>query len=402
MTKVVALRTVQKKREIRPDAVKFAVSKIFKGTTAQLVQDLLPAEPLYVLWPKKLTAKARHFVDAFPGKPMYAVKTNPDKKVLKALAQGGIDTFDVASIAEVRLVRSILPQAVLYFMHPVKSPEAIRESYFVHGVRNFVLDCEEELEKIIRETGLARDLNLFVRMALPRNSSAGIDFSAKFGATPEEAVSLLQKCRIVSQKLGLSFHVGTQTTNPSVYGKAVRMAAEVLRKSGVSIDILNVGGGFAVPYPGEQVPELETTIGAIKTALKAEKLEHIPLMSEPGRYLVAQGGALITRVELRKGNRLYLNDGTYGGMFDAGPVLNVRFPVKAIRALGPFSSEMAEFQFAGPTCDSLDMMKGPFILPFDIKTGDWIEIGNMGAYSNTLRTDFNGFGNAHTVCLSDI
>ena len=362
---------------------------------------LRPPRPLYVLWPERIEETARRFRKAFPGETMFAVKTNPDRSVLRHLNRAGIHTFDVASIDEVRLVHRTLPKARLFFMHPVKSPEAIREAYYTHGVRHFVLDTEDELFKIMRETELATDLTLFVRLSLPKNNAATIDFSGKFGAAPKEAAKLLAQCRPVARSLGLCFHVGTQTIDPSVYARAVGVAADVIKNCGAKIDCLDVGGGFPVPYPGQDVPSVETCVDALCDALNAHGLNHLPLLAEPGRALVAESGSLVVRVELRKGNTLYINDGTYGGLFDAGSVLKVRFPVHGIRPDGAFSDEMKEFRFAGPTCDSIDMMKGPFVLPADIRMGDWIEIGNIGVYSQGMRTNFNGFGQADTLILHD-
>ena len=370
-------------------------------TTAEEAVDVLrPARPLYTLRPDKVEATARRFMRAFPGDAMFAVKTNPDRTVLRALSKAGMRSFDVASIEEVRLVRRTLPKAQIFFMHPVKSPEAIREAYAMHGVRSFVLDSEEELFKILRETGLAPDLNLFIRLALPRNKSASIDFSAKFGCPPREAVRLLRKCRSVAKEIGLCFHVGTQTLTPQSYARAVWTAENVVRKAGVKLDWLDVGGGFPVSYPGSEAPQPEECIAALTDALADSILADIPLLAEPGRILVAEAGSLVVRVELRKGQTLYINDGTYGGLFDAGPALRGRFPVRAMRPGGIFTGEERGFRFAGPTCDSLDMMRGPFMLPSDIKMGDWIEIGNLGAYSQSMRTDFNGFGGADMICLA--
>lgn len=372
------------------------------GTTREMISLLRPAMPVHVLWPERIRDTARSFMAAFPGETIFAVKTNPDKAVLQTLNKTGIHGFDAASIEEIRLVRKVSRKTRIYFMHPVKSPEAIREAYFVHGVRDFSLDTIEELYKITRETELAPDLSLFVRIAPPKNGKAAIDFSAKFGIQGPEAAELLRQCRAVSDRLGVCFHVGTQTSDAAAYVRAISYAAGIIRQSGVKIDVLDVGGGFPVPYPGQEVASLAECVTAIRAALVREEMDHLPLIAEPGRYLVAQGGALVVRVELRRGNTLYLNDGTYGGLFDAGPVLNMRYPVQALRPGGRFSRVMEEYRFAGPTCDSLDMMKGPFILPADIKTGDWIEIGNLGAYSHSLRTNFNGFGSSETVCLYDM
>ncbi|HEY8191422.1 MAG TPA: type III PLP-dependent enzyme [Alphaproteobacteria bacterium] len=373
------------------------------GTVDAVVADLKPHLPLYVMRPEQLARTAKEFTALFPGDVMYAVKCNPEKAVLQILYKNGVRSFDAASIEEVRLVAKIAPKAKIYFMHPVKSPEAIREAYAVHGVRAFVLDTKEELYKILQNTDLAGDLELFVRMALPKNSEAQIDFSAKFGVLPEDAIELLQQCRAVASKLGLSFHVGTQSTNPAVYAKAIDTAAGVVMKSGVKIDVLDVGGGFPVSYPGLEHPPLAQYMKVIAQAVKDSGLEGIPLICEPGRALVAASVSLVVRVEQRRGDLLYLNDGTYGGLYDASQWAGgLRYPVRMIRKGGEDAivhPGLTAFSFAGPTCDSLDMMEGPFMLPADIRTGDWIEISNAGAYSQGLRSNFNGFGRALTVAL---
>ena len=372
---------------------------VFKGTDEQLIRRRKPAKPLHVLQPAVIEAAARRFMDAFPGKAMFAVKTNPHESVIAALVKAGVSAFDAASIAEVRLVRAHAPKAEIYFMHPVKTPESIREAYYRYGVRHFVLDCEDELYKIIRETGLATDLKLHVRLALPKNKGATIDLSSKFGATPMETAELLRKCRTVSDKLGLCFHVGTQISDATVFTQALMLAKSVIADSGVKVDMLDVGGGFPVFYTGENVPSIETCMDVIRKGVRKAGLEHMELLAEPGRCLVAEGGKLVARVELRKGNLLYLNDGTYGGLFDAGPLLGTRFPVRAVRGEGVFEGGTMDFRLAGPTCDSLDMMEGPFTLPADIRMGDWIVFENTGAYSQTMRTDFNGFGKCDTILL---
>ncbi len=365
-----------------------------------LVEQVQPALPTYLLDLDHIAGQAKTFLNNFDGTTMFAVKTNPCPQVIQALYNAGVTAFDVTSIPEIELVKSVAPEADLYFMHTVKAPEAIRAAYFDYGVRRFSLDHEDELHKIIENTNHAQDLELFVRAALPRNDDAAIDFSSKFGAMPDEAITLLQRTRNHAEKLGLCFHVGTQTTNAESFGNAVHVMKDIITTCGVRVEMLDIGGGFPVPYEGEDVPSLEHCLGVVRMALQDSKLEHMELLAEPGRCLVALGGSLVVRVELRKGNVLYINDGTYGGLFDAGPLLNTPFPVVGHRLHGSFEQEHTAFTLAGPTCDSLDMMDGPFMLPSDIKTGDWIEIKNTGAYSQSLRTDFNGFGMAHTVFIS--
>lgn len=366
----------------------------------QVVREIRPTRPLYVIYPEIIEAAARQFVAAFPGKTLYAIKTNPEVEALDAISQGGVKAYDVASLEEVIRIKSRFPKAEIFFMHPVKSPEDIRSAYFDYGVRNFVLDCKEELFKILRETDLAQDLSLFIRLALPKNDKAMIDFSSKFGASRGEAVTLLRETRNVAASLSLSFHVGTQTTDASKYASAIAYAAELVRESGVRIDSLNVGGGFPVAYAGDEgICTLRDCVDEIKAAMADAGWKDMPLLAEPGRILVAQGASLVTRVELRKGNTLYINDGIYGGLFDACAWLGLRYPVKAISCDRAFDGEMQDYRLAGPTCDSLDMMDGPFTLPHDIGIGDWIAVENTGAYSVAMRSNFNGFGACDTVCV---
>lgn len=368
-------------------------------STAAMVEEMQPALPVYTLDARSFEKTAVEFVTTFPGTTMFAVKTNPHPVAIANLHKGGVKAFDVASIEEMRMVREVAPTAELFFMHPIKSQESIHEAYFEHGVRNFVLDHADELAKILRVTNNASDLNLFVRVALPKNANASIDFSSKFGAHPDVAVELLRACRKVSVKLGLAFHVGTQISDAASYANALHVVRGVIDRAAVRVDRLDVGGGFPVPYEGEDVPSIFTCIDVIRTALSVEGLDHMELFAEPGRALVAQSGSLVVRVEARRGNRLYINDGTYGGLFDAGKWLNTRFPVKAIRNGEAFKDDLESYTLAGPTCDSLDMMDGPFMLPSDIREGDWIEILNTGAYSQSIRTNFNGFGASETVLI---
>jgi ornithine decarboxylase len=369
-----------------------------QGGIDSIVARRRPELPLHILDPDGIEAAARRFCAGFPGKVMYAVKVNPAPAALAALAKGGIAAFDVASIDEVRQLRALVPGAELHFMHPVKSREAIAESYIRHGVRSFALDCPAELEKILQETERAPDLSLAVRIAVG-GEAAAISLAGKFGIPPAEAPALLRRCRPYAGRLGLTFHVGSQCMDPGAYAAAISLAAGLIRESGVAVEFLDVGGGFPSRYPGMEPPPPEAFFRAIAGAVRAEGLSHLDLLAEPGRALVAESGSLVLRVELRKGDLLYLNDGTYGGLFDAGKSVGFRFPCRRIRPGGETGAEMTPFRLAGPTCDSLDMMAGPFMLPADMQEGDWIEFGGLGAYCRSMRTDFNGFGECRTVIL---
>ncbi len=366
------------------------------------IKDLRPSKPLYVLHTYTLEQTAKRFVNLFPGTPLFAVKTNPSADVLRALVRGGISEFDVASLDEIKLVKSIAPHAKLHFMHTIKAPEDIHAAYFEYGVRHFVLDHEEELFKIMRETELAQDLSLTVRLTLPKNDSALIDLSCKFGASYNDAIELLKKCRPVSKQLGLSFHVGTQNSDPEQYKKAIAYCARLIEESSTEIDTLNVGGGFPIDYVGEEnAPDMANMIAAIRESLTEHQLDHLPLFAEPGRVLVAKGAKLVTRVELRKGDMLYINDGIYGGLFDSASWIGTRYPTFAVSCDRPFEKQTQDFRVVGPTCDSLDMLSHPITLPADIGTGDWVVFENTGAYSQALRSDFNGFGHADVILLDD-
>ncbi len=366
-----------------------------------LVARLRPEEPLHCLRPATIAGAARAFLAAFPGETLYAVKCNPEPAVLRALWKGGLRRFDCASIGEVRLVRSMFAGAAIHFMHPVKPRAAIREAWGRHGVRDFVLDSAEELAKVLAETGgeSALGRGLVIRLALPKGG-AMYDLSGKFGAEPADAVALLRAARPHAAKLGVSFHVGSQCLDPGAYARAVALAARVIRESGVAVDLLDVGGGFPVAYPDIVPPPLEAFTGAIARAVAAEGLSELELWAEPGRALVAGGTSVVLQVQHRRGQTLFVNDGVYGALSDAGAP-GFRFPARLIRPDGETATELLPFAFFGPTCDSADHRKGPFLLPADAAEGDWIELGQLGAYGGALRTAFNGFDRAGIVEVTD-
>jgi ornithine decarboxylase len=365
-------------------------------TVDGIVAALRPEEPLHCLRPAQVAATARAFLAAFPGTTMYAVKCNPEPGMLRALWAGGVRHFDCASAAEVRLVRSMFPDAVIHFMHPVKARSAIREAYAQHGVRDFVLDSEAELAKVMQETGDARDLGLIIRLALPKGAAV-MDLSGKFGAEPAVAAALLRAARPMAARLGVSFHVGSQCLEPEAYARAIALAASVIREAGVAVEVLDVGGGFPVAYPDVVPPPLSAFMAAIGDAFRAAALPDVQLWAEPGRALVAGGASVVLQVQARRGGELFVNDGVYGALSDAG-VPGFRFPVRLLRAS---DAEAVPFAFQGPTCDSADRMAGPFPLPGDVQEGDWIEVGQLGAYGGCLRTAFNGFDRAGMVDVID-
>lgn len=368
-----------------------------------VVRALSPDEPVILNRPHAAARAARFFVEKFPGKSLYAVKANPSPELLRVLWDAGVTHYDVASIAEVRLVRATLPEATLCFMHPVKTASAIAEAYKVHGVRVFSLDTQEELEKIVAATAdaagnAAEDLSLCVRLRVS-SEYAELSLASKFGIDLADAAPLLQATRQVADALGICFHVGSQAMTPFAYVQALERVRAAIVDAAVTVDIVDVGGGFPSIYPGMEPPPLEDYFGSIHRASESLPISYSSeLWCEPGRALCAEYNSLIVKVEKRRGNELYINDGSYGALFDAAHV-GWRFPVRSLS--GSPDDVLQDFAFYGPTCDDADFMEGPFALPQDIKAGDFIEIGMLGAYGAAMRTAFNGFGQGEIAEVAD-
>ncbi|OQW64094.1 MAG: decarboxylase [Proteobacteria bacterium HN_bin10] len=359
-----------------------------------------PEGPVAIARPHRVAAAAEWFLAHFPGEVFYAVKANPSEWALDALWGAGVTRFDVASDTEAALIAGRFPGAQIAFMHPVKSRRAIGRAFHDFGVKTFALDSEDELNKILAETGFAKDLTLVVRFAVT-GEGAAYPLTRKFGVTAEEAPALLRKTRQVSEEmLGVSFHVGSQCMRPDAFRTAMDMVNRAIVEAGVLVDIVDVGGGFPAIYPGMTPPPMIDYLKAIKTGFDEMFVaQNAKLWAEPGRALVAEAGSTVTRVELRKGDALYLNDGAFGTLFDATH-LNWAFPAKLLRK-EPSRAKLAPFRLFGPTCDSMDAAAGPFMLPADIQEGDLIEIGSLGAYGTAMGTRFNGFGETVTIESKD-
>ena len=356
----------------------------------ELVNQLRPKKPVYCIRKESIKLASKYFQKNFPGKILYALKTNPHPVVLKAILESGINSFDVASIKEIETIRKISQDADCSYMHTVKSRESIKDAYYKYKVKTFSLDTKDELIKILESTNHAKDLNLFVRVSVS-NEHAEIDLSKKFGAISNEAVGLLRLTKQYAKKIGLSFHVGSQCMHPISYSKGIFEIGNIIKKTKIIPDVINVGGGFPTVYPDLVPQSLDNYFNEIKKSLENLKIEKLPeIICEPGRAIVAESGSTIVRVDLRKKQKLYINDGTYGTLFDAG-VPNIVYPSKMITDGRVISKKLTSFDFYGPTCDSMDYMKGPFILPNNIKENDYIELGQLGAYGLTFRTNFNGF-----------
>ncbi len=369
------------------------------GSSAADIALSRPVEPVTLLRPHAAARAARFFAEKFPGKSLYAVKANPSPDLLRILWDSGVTHYDVASLGEVRLVAQTLPKAILCFMHPVKAEEAIAEAYFTYGVKTFSLDTQDELDKIMRATRGATDLNLLVRIRVSSEHSK-LSLASKFGAEPGELTRLLFAARQAADAMGICFHVGSQAMSPAAYAEALSRVRDAIVDAAITVDIVDVGGGFPSWYPGMEPPALESYFEVISKAYEALPISYsAELWCEPGRALCAEYASVLVRVEKRRGAELYINDGAYGALFDAAHI-GWRYPVRLIRGQESDARDMG-FSFYGPTCDDLDHMAGPFDLPADVAAGDYIEVGMLGAYGCAMRTGFNGFGVEERVIVAD-
>ncbi len=355
------------------------------SSVAEVIERLEPSYPVFCIFPDILRARARAFVEGFPGTVLYAVKCNPHPFVLEALAEGGIAHFDTASITEIAKITELMPEARCYFNHPVKGRGALKTAADVYGIADYVVDHMDELDKLVSIAGT--DITVEVRIATPKGKAV-YDLSAKFGAVPDEAVALLKEAKKRGCRTALAFHVGSQCVDPAAFRIAMEIAARVRDAAGVPLDYLDVGGGFPAIYK-LNVPPLTDYFGVIEKA-RDELGFDIPLLAEPGRALVADGCSVLTQVHLRKGDDLYINDGIYGCLSEIRDG-DLDPPVRAVSRSGPVEGKTQPFRIFGPTCDSLDVLKLPFHLPEAVEEGDWVEFGLMGAYSIGMQTGFNGF-----------
>jgi len=364
---------------------------------------LRPDDPVYCFRPQVLAQDCRAFMAMFPGKTAYAVKTNGEKMVLKTLAEAGVTAFDVASPGEFAAVREVAPDAEMLYMHPVKAQSHIRLALEEYGIRTIAVDHEDEIVKLTRVVR-ALDIDpgtitVFVR--IQTKGSAAYELSKKFGAGPATAVELIGRLARYGFRVGICFHVGSQIEDPDTYERALASADWVRNRAHAEIAALDVGGGFPAEYGYDpnrrkpQMPSLEEIMARLRSDIDEWGFSQTTMVAEPGRVIVARAFSLIVRVLLRKGRRLYINDGIWASLSDSwtGKItLPARFiPDPAIRSRNGDRNKIVPFKVCGATCDSVDILSRPFWLPETVDTGDWIEIGHIGAYSLSLRTRFNGF-----------
>ncbi|MDH4107134.1 MAG: type III PLP-dependent enzyme [Gammaproteobacteria bacterium] len=355
----------------------------------ELLSALAPAKPVYCIYPDVYRATAREFVDTFPGRVLYAVKANARPAVIRLLYEGGVRHFDCASLPEIATVREACPDAECYFMVPVRLRGAAREAQTRFGVRHFMIDHASGLPPLAAEIDMQSSV-VFARMAV-HHVAALQDLSSKFGAAPEHIPGLLEAIAARGAEPALAFNVGSAVTSPDAYRYSIGAAADVLAELPFRVRLVDIGGGFAKPYPGFAVPPLGEYFAAVAAARKDLPLaEGGELLVEPGRALAAPGLAAVVEVLLRKEQRLYLNDGMYGIFWELRFKGHDRYPVRCYRHGRPIAGATARFRLYGPTCDGTDVLPGEAELPADIAAGDHLEFGAIGAYSLSGRTDFNG------------
>lgn len=359
------------------------------SSVRELIERCRPTEPLYCLYPKRIEAAARDFLDGFPGTTLYAVKANPHPDVIKTLAGAGVHHFDTASLREIQLVKELVPNATCYFMAICKLVGAAERAFLDYGVRHFVADHLSEVERLAPLA--SPDTTIHVRLKAFDPASV-YELSSKFGADPDNASTLLRRVAEMGCRPGLAFNVGSLCTSAEAYRSAISNAVDVARNAGVDIVSLDVGGGFPIAYPDIAADEIQTFFRVIHTEASSAGLPvSCQLMCEPGRALVARGQSLLTQVILVKEDLVFVNDGVYGALRELELSKGaIRFPIEVYRLNGAPSDRSHRYRVSGPTCDSFDILPGTTDLPEDIRVGDWIEFGLSGAYSNAMASRFNG------------
>jgi len=367
---------------------------VYRDTHAVL-RALKPQQSVYLFDRSKLQQNAHYFLAHFPGRVSYAVKANTQNRVLATLIAQGVRDFDVASIEEIRALRRLDDTVKLHFNNPVKPEQAIARACGDYGVHSFALDDEAELEKILRVCPQPGRLTLSVRFKLDSHSAA-YDFGSKFGANMSQAVWLLKKVKSSGAAAALTFHPGSQCTDAGEYRRYIEAAAKISAEAGLTLQQLNVGGGFPEYYSNTRLASRQHYFEIIRRAFQGVFAgSETRLMCEPGRAMVASSASLLCQViHVRATHRqVFLTDGIYGGLQEQS-IANLALPIRYWRGETPLCGETGAFTAFGPTCDPVDRLPRAIIIPLAIRTGDYLEFGLMGAYGSATSTRFNGFESA--------
>ena len=368
------------------------------SSVAALLREQNPREPVYCIFPQTYRESTEAFVSGFPGRVLFAVKANNHPAVIRMLIDAGVRHFDCASLEEVALVDRVEPDCTKYFMVPTRIRDAARFAQVRHGVRHFVIDHPTGLDMLATEVDMSRSV-VFARMAV-HHDAALADLSIRFGAKQEEMVPLLHAIRNKGAEPALAFNVGSSVLDPAAYQYAIERTHEVLDDLPFRLRLIDVGGGYPKSYPGFQVPELDRYYRAVADSFaKLPLTDDAEVLGEPGRALAAPGMSAVVEVILRKDRRLFINDGMFGIFWELRYEGHERYPVRLWRDGQLHESTGASFQLNGPTCDGTDTLPGTVELPDDVRPGDHLEFGHIGAYSLSGRTDFNGYYSDNVVII---
>ncbi len=354
--------------------------------------------PLLVVDCEQVRRQYRSLKAALPGVDLhYALKPLPHAAVVACLRDEGA-YFDLATTGEVELVKDqgIAPSRCIH-THPIKRDSDIRDA-LRYGVTTFVADNPDELRKFARYRKRAEVL---LRVSF-RSPNAVVDLSRKFGCEPGAVLGMIELARRLGVRVrGLSFHVGSQATDPAKYVEAVQactnLMAEAVLAGLPSLDVLDIGGGFPVAYHDAVMP-IDEFCRPIRAAL-SKLPPHVRVIAEPGRFIAAPAAIAVSSVmgKAKRDGRwwYYLDDGLYGSysgqMFD-----HAKYPVSVLREGG----ELYESVLAGPTCDSIDVIDESIMLP-ELEMGDLVVGRMMGAYTWASATDFNFFKRAKVVVMNE-
>ncbi len=367
------------------------LSKTIWTNPTEYLRHQQPENPVLFFAPSAAQAAARRFIDGFPGMVTYAVKSNPGEAMVENLAAAGIRGYDCASPFEIDLIRRLAPDAAIHYNNPVRAKHEI--AYAVaKGVKSYSVDSKSELAKLIAMVPVD-GTEISVRYKLPV-AGAAYNFGAKFGATAEVAVGLLRTVAEAGYIPSITFHPGTQCTDPEAWASYIVVAADIAREAGVTIARLNVGGGFPNHRVNGAAPDLEAIFDTIgRVTEEAFGADRPMLVCEPGRALCGDGFALAARVKaVRDGSHVFLNDGLYGAMFEFGQI-GVIDRTEVLDPQGNRRTGALQGRIVfGPTCDSVDRLPGDVALPADLTEGDFVVWQGMGSYSTVTNSRFNGFG----------
>ena len=374
------------------------LSKTIWTNPTEFLKTQQPENPVLFFVPSVLQAMARRYMDGFPGLVTYAVKSNPGEEVIENLVAAGLRGFDCASPFEIELIRRLAPEAAIHYNNPVRSRAEI--SYAVdHAVKSWSVDSHSELAKLI-EMVPAAGCEITVRFKLPV-AGAAYNFGAKFGATEDVAVDLLKAVAAAGFIPSITFHPGTQCTDPAAWAAYIREAAVIARRAGVAIARLNVGGGFPNHRASGILPQLEATFETIdRVTTEAFGADRPALICEPGRGLCGDAFILAARVKaVRDGTHVFLNDGVYGSLFELSQI-GIIDRIEVLDSAGNRRKGKSQGRICfGPTCDSVDRLPGDVPFPSDIAEGDFVVVQAMGAYSTVTNSRFNGFGDLARVTV---